>query len=83
MKLHTVQDVVQICEVGRMSKYILGKPQIKRLLEGKTVMDGHGRKFVAGDNIKEVLQTLDDYNAYDKFEVVIEDGKFDMRKKVE
>lgn len=66
-----------------MSKYILGKPQIKRLLEGKTVMDGHGRKFVAGDNIKEVLQTLDDYNAYDKFEVVIEDGKFDMRKKVE
>ena len=66
-----------------MSKYILGKPQIKRLLEGKTVMDGHGRKFVAGDNIKEVLQTLDDYNAYDKFEVVIEDGKFDMRNKVE
>lgn len=66
-----------------MSKYILGKPQIKRLLEGKTVMDGHGRKFVAGDNIKEVLQTLDDYNAYDKFEVVIEDGKFDMRKKVQ
>lgn len=66
-----------------MSKYILGKPQIKRLLEGKTVMDGHGRKFVAGYNIKEVLQTLDDYNAYDKFEVVIEDGKFDMRKKVE
>ena len=66
-----------------MSKYILGKPQIKRLLEGKTVMDGNGRKFVAGDNIKEVLQTLDDYNAYDIFEVVIEDGKFDMRKKVE
>ena len=66
-----------------MSKYILGKPQIKRLLEGKTVMDGNGRKFVAGDNIKEVLQTLDDYNAYDIFEVVIDDGKFDMRKKVE
>jgi hypothetical protein len=69
--------------VGRMSKYTLGKPQIKRLLEGKHVMDGHGRKFIAGDNIKEVLQTLDSYNLYDKFEVYIENGKFDMRKKVE
>lgn len=66
-----------------MAKYILGKPQIKRLLEGKTVMDGHGRKFYAGDNIKEVLQKLDEYNLYDQFEVVIENGSFDMRKKVE
>lgn len=66
-----------------MSNYILGKPQIKRLLEGKTVMDGHGRKFCAGDNIKQVLQMLDEHNLYDKFEVVIENGVFDMRKKVE
>ena len=66
-----------------MARYILGKPQIKRLLEGKTVMDGRGRKFIAGDNIKEVLQMLDEHNLYDKFEVVIENGQFDMRKKVE
>ena len=66
-----------------MSKYIFGKPQIKRLLEGKTVMDGHGRKYVAGDNVKEVLEMLDKYNLYDKFEVFIENGQFDVRKKVE
>lgn len=66
-----------------MARYILGKPQIKRLLEGKTVMDGHGRKFCVGDDIKEVLQMLDNYNLYDKFEVYIENGKLDMRKKVE
>lgn len=66
-----------------MSRYILGKPQIKRLLEGKHVMDGHGRKFIVGDNIKEVLRTLDEYNLYDKFEVYIKNGKLDIRKKVE
>lgn len=66
-----------------MAKYILTKLQIKRLLDGKHVMDGHGRKFVAGDNIKEVLQKLDEYNLYDKFEVIVENGQLDMRKKVE
>lgn len=66
-----------------MARYILGKLQIKRLLEGKFVVDERGRKFVAGDNIKEVLQKLDELNLYDKFEVFIENGQFDMRKKVE
>lgn len=65
-----------------MARYILGKLQIKRLLDGKHVMDGHGRKFIAGDNIKEVLQKIDECDLYDIFEVFIENGGMDMRKKV-
>lgn len=65
-----------------MARYILGKLQIKRLLDGKHVMDGHGRKFIAGNNIKEVLQVIDERNLYDEYEVFIENGGFDMRKKV-
>lgn len=66
-----------------MAKYILTKLQIKRLLDGKYVMDGHGRKLIAGKNLKELLGTIDDHDLYDKFEVFIENGQLDMRKKVQ
>lgn len=62
-------------------KYRLTKTQVKRLLDGNYVVDGSGRKFYAGKNIKEVLQKLDELNAYDKFDAIIEDGKFDLVKK--
>lgn len=66
-----------------MAKYILNKPQIKRLLDGNYVVDGCGRKFCASENIKEVLRVLDERNLYDKFNVVIENGIFDIEKKLE
>lgn len=64
-----------------MAKYILNKSQIKRLIDGKYVVDGHGRKFLASENIKEVLRKMDELNAYDKFNAIIENGTFDIVKK--
>jgi hypothetical protein len=67
--------------VKKMSRYKLGKPQIKRLLEGKSVMDGHGRHFYANDEVKKYLHKIHDNNLYDKFDVILEDGAMDIRKK--
>lgn len=64
-------------------RYRLTKTQVKRLIDGKYVTDGSGRKYAAGDNMKEVLQILDEKDLYDKFDVIIEDGKFDLVKKAE
>lgn len=64
-----------------MAKYILSKLQIKRLIDGKHVVDGHGRKLIAGENVKEILSKIDDSNLYDKFDVIIENGGFDIVKK--
>lgn len=65
-----------------MAKYILGKLQIKRLLDGKYVMDGRGRKFIIGDNIKEVLQKIDECDLYDKYEIFVENDGIYIREKV-
>ena len=65
-----------------MARYILNKNQIKRLIDGKEVVDGHGRKFVAGKGIKEALQLIDKYNMYENFVVTIENGKIDILKKL-
>lgn len=64
-----------------MDRYKLGKPQIKRLLEDKPVMDGHGRKFYANEEVKKYLRAIDNKNLYDKFDVIIEDGSLDIVKK--
>ena len=64
-----------------MAKYILSKLQIKRLLDGNYVVDGHGRKLIADDKTKDVLRELDELNLYDKFDAIIENGKFDVVKK--
>lgn len=61
-----------------MSRYRLGKMQIKRLLEGKPVMDGHGRKFLATENVKEILKRIDDSNLYSKVDVMVENGGLDI-----
>ena len=55
-----------------MAKYILNKHQIKRLIDGKHVIDGHGRKLIAGENVKGVLQKID----VDADEVMSEYPKF-------
>ena len=62
-------------------KYILTKAQIKRLIDGKYVSDGRGRKLTAGDNIKEVLRVLDERNLYDQYDAIIENGSFDLVRK--
>ena len=65
-----------------MARYILSKNQIKRLIDGKSVIDGHGRKFVAGKELKETLQLIDKHNLYEKFVVLIENGEMDILKKM-
>lgn len=64
-----------------MGRYKLGKTQVKRLLDGGYVMDGHGRKYKAEKNLKEVLQTIDELDAYDKYDLIIENGEFDLVRK--
>lgn len=64
-----------------MGRYKLSKSQVKRLLDGGYVMDGHGRKYQAGENLKEVLQTIDNLDAYDKYDLIIENGEFDLVRK--
>ena len=64
-----------------MAKYILTKFQIKRLINGQYVIDGHGRKFFAGKEINELLRMIDENNLYNRFDVTIEDGKIDFVKK--
>lgn len=61
-----------------MAKYILSKYQIKRLIEGKEIVDSRGRKFLASESVKEQLIKLD----CEKYEVVFENGELGFRKKV-
>jgi len=61
-----------------MGRYKLGKPQIKRLLEDKPVMDGHGRKLYANDEVKRELKMIHDNNLYDKFDVIVEGCAMDI-----
>lgn len=64
-----------------MAKYILKKPQIKRLIEGKPVTDGYGLKYVVGPKVKELLQMINDHDLYDEFSVIIENGGIDIVQK--
>lgn len=57
-----------------MSRYKLGKAQIKRLLEDKPIMDGRGRKFIADKETKDMLREYDKNNWYDKFDIIFENG---------
>ena len=66
-----------------MARYRLGKAQIKRLLDNKPVVDGHGRKYLAGGEVKVMLSKIDTHNLYDKFEVFMEDGGLDIVNKGE
>lgn len=66
-----------------MARYRLGKAQIKRLLDGKPVVDGHGRKYLADKKVKEILREMDNYNLCDKLEVFMEDGGIDIVRKGE
>lgn len=62
-------------------KYVLTKKQIIGLLLDKPVMDGHGRKFKLGDNVKDLLQMLVDNNLLDKYQVIIENNQIDIVEK--
>ena len=64
-----------------MTRHILNKYQIKRLIDGKEVIDSRGRKFIAGENIKELLRKINEYDLYDQYEVIIENNGMDIRKK--
>lgn len=65
-----------------MSRYKLGKLQIKRLLEDKPVMDGFGRKYFASEELKETLKELDKHNLYDRYDVIMYDGGVDILEKL-
>lgn len=60
-----------------MAKYILNKYQIKRLIEGKEIIDSRGRKFVASVALRERLSKLD----HEKYEIVFENGELAIRDK--
>ena len=65
-----------------MAKYILSKYQIKRLIEGKEVVDSSGKKYVASEKMKALLNKFDSMDVYEEYEVVFENGSIDIRKKV-
>lgn len=64
-----------------MAKYILTKTQIKRLVDGKPVVDGMGRKFYASENVKEMLKKFIELNAHERFDAVVENGTFHVVEK--
>ena len=63
-------------------KYVLTKAQIKRLIDGKYVMDGRGRKYFASKEVKENLRELDENNLYDEYSVVVEGNALDILEKI-
>ena len=64
-----------------MATYRISKQQVKRLLSGGYVQDGHGRKLLATDNVKEVIKTIDDNDLYDKVDILLKDGMLDVRRR--
>lgn len=64
-----------------MSRYKLGKLQVKRLIEGKCVVDGHGRKFAADEETKKYLEIIDSRNLYDKYDIIIDGRAIDIVEK--
>lgn len=66
-----------------MAKYNLKKTQVNRLLEGKPVVTGTGRRIVLSAEIMGLLKKIDDNDMYDKVDIVIDttDNSFDVVKK--
>lgn len=65
-----------------MSKYRLGKLQIKRLIEGKSVVNGHGQKFYASENIVDTLKEIDTQNLYDELDIICDGRMIVIKDKV-
>lgn len=61
-----------------MSKYRLSKANVQCLLKDKPIVDGHGRKYYANITLKEALQRIDSNDAYDMFDIFMEDGGIDI-----
>lgn len=61
-----------------MSRYKLGKLQIQRLIEGKYVVDGHGKKLTVDKQTREVLKELD----CTKYDVIVENRELKIAEKV-
>ena len=57
-----------------MAKYRIGKSQVKCLLKDKPVVDGCGRRYYAEENLKDVLHLIDIGDAYDMFDIFVENG---------
>ena len=64
-----------------MARYKLSKAQIKRLLEDKPVVDGHGIKYLASPEVKARLQRFDEDNLYDKLNVIMDNGALSIEDK--
>lgn len=64
-----------------MAKYVLTKQQIKRLIEGKNVVDSRGKSYIASERMKALLNKFDSMDVYEEYEVVFENGNLDIRKK--
>lgn len=61
-----------------MSRYKLGKLQIQRLIDGKYVVDGHGRKFTVDKQTRKMLKEL--YSS-DKYDFIIENREIKIIEK--
>lgn len=67
-----------------MARGILYKSQVKRLLSGKNVVDGTGRKYYVGEGeLKEDLKFVDEHDLYDKVEIFFEYGNIEIVVKEE
>ena len=64
-----------------MSRYKLGRLQIQRLIEGKWVVDGHGKKLTVDKQTREFLklEVLDS----NKYDVIIENREIKIIDKGE
>lgn len=82
MTIQSITDCKRLSEKAVRNEIHLNKKQITGLLLDKPVVDGHGRKFKVGDNVKEILQMLVDDNLLDKYQVVVENGEIDVVEKL-
>lgn len=64
-----------------MSKATISKSQVKKLLAGGHVVDGHGRKFKADRETMDFLQRFEENDLYDKMDIVFEDGCIRLEEK--
>lgn len=61
-----------------MTRYRLGKPQVRRLINGQDVQDGRGRRYAASDEVKKALKEIDDSGAYDRIDIFMRDGGIEL-----
>lgn len=62
-------------------KHQLGKLQVKRILEGKPVSAGNKQLIVKDEKTKEVLQLIDQHNAYKDYCIWLEDETLHVDRK--